>query len=208
MNSLSELGNTPVDIALLKQVFQEYKSVNNKISLLEKDGTLIRLKKGVYVTSPKVSGQLLSLELIANHIYGPSYVSMESALRYYGLIPESVQIMRSITIKHTKSFNNPLGTFEYIRSSKEYFQIGISQKRNKNTSFLIASPEKALCDLIVNTSNLNLRYQKELLTYLEEDLRFDMNAFYLMNISVFEKCLPHSKKKTTISNLIKLIKNE
>jgi len=68
--------------------------------------------------------------------------------------------------------------------------------------------KKALCDLIVNTSNLNLRYQKELLTYLEEDLRFNMDELYKMNVSIFEQCVPFSKKKVTIGNLIKLIKNE
>jgi len=72
--------------------------VNNKISELEKSGKIIRLKKGIYVVSPKESGKLLSMELIVNHLYGPSYVSMESALRYYGLIPESVYLMHSASL--------------------------------------------------------------------------------------------------------------
>lgn len=104
MNTLSDIGNIPVDFAFLKSIFPNYKSVNNKISELEKSGKIIRLKKGMYVVSSKESGKLLSMELIANHIYGPSYVSMESALCYYGLIPESVYIMRSMTTKHSKGF--------------------------------------------------------------------------------------------------------
>nr|WP_320037678.1 hypothetical protein [uncultured Bacteroides sp.] len=208
MNTLSDIGNIPVDFAFLKSIFPSYKSVNNKISELEKSDKIIRLKKGMYVVSPKESGKLLSMELIANHIYGPSYVSMESALRYYGLIPESVYIMRSITTKHSKEFKNVLGKFEYTQCSKEYFPIGIRQEVKDNTAFLIASPEKALCDLIVNTSNLNLRYQKELLTYLEDDLRFNMDELYKMEVSILEQCLQFSKKKRTINNLIKIIKHE
>lgn len=208
MNTLSDIGNIPVDFAFLKSIFPDYKSVNNKISELEKSDKIIRLKKGLYVVSPKESGKLLSMELIANHIYGPSYVSMESALRYYGLIPESVYTMRSITTKHSKEFKNTLGKFEYTQCSKEYFPIGIRQEVKDNTAFLIASPEKALCDLIVNTSNLNLRYQKELLTYLEDDLRFNMDELYKIDVSIFEQCVQFSKKKTTINNLIKIIKHE
>lgn len=208
MNTISHIGNVPIDIALLKSFFSDYKSVNNKISELEKSGKLIRLKKGMYVISPKESGKLLSLELIANHIYGPSYVSMKSALRYYGLIPESVYTINSLTTKHSNIFANQLGKFEYKQCIKEYFPIGIRQVIKDETSFLIASPEKALCDLIVNTPNLNLRYQKELLIYMEDDLRLDMDEFYKMNVSIFEQCIPFSKKKVTINNLIKIIKHE
>lgn len=57
---------------------------------LEAAGKIIRLKKGLYVVDPKVSRIALSTEIIANHLYAPSYVSMQTALRYYGLIPEAV----------------------------------------------------------------------------------------------------------------------
>jgi predicted nucleotidyltransferase component of viral defense system len=167
MNTLSEIGNIPVDVAFLKSIFPSYKSVNNKISELEKSDKIIRLKRGMYIVSPKESGKLRSMELI----------------------PESVYIMRSMTTKHSKEFKNPLGKFEYTQCSKEYFPIGIRQEVKDNTAFLIASPEKTLCDLIVTTSNLNLRYQKELLTYLEEDLRFNMDELYKMDVSIFEQML-------------------
>lgn len=206
MLTLSEIGNIPVDFAVLKSMFPDYKSVHNKISELERSGELIRLKKGMYVISPEVSGRLLSMELIANHLYGPSYVSMESALRYYGLIPESVYTLQSITTKHSREFKNSLGKFEYIQCAKKYYPIGIRQEVKDDAVFLIASPEKALCDLIINTPNLNLRYQKEVSIYLEEDLRFDMEALYQMDLNIFEQCAQNGKKKTAITNIIKLIK--
>lgn len=205
MKLISELGNTPIDFAVLKSMFSDYMSVHNKISELEKSDKLIRIKKGMYVVSPSVSGKLLSEELIANHLYGPSYVSMEYALRYYGLIPESVYTIQSMTTKHSREFRNPLGTFQYTQCTKEYFSIGIRQEIKELTSFIIASPEKALCDLIINTPNLNLRFQKDILSYIEEDLRFDMEAFYKMDISIFEQCIKMGKKKASITNLIKLL---
>ena len=77
-----------------------------------------------------------------------------------------------------------------------------------DTSFLIATPEKALCDLIVNTSKLNVRYIKELFIYLRDDIRFDIDELYKMNVQMLEDCAIYSKKKTTINNLIKIIKHE
>ncbi len=205
MMKLSELGNTPIDFAVLKSIFSDHKSVHNKISDIEKSGTLIRLKKGMYVVSSRESGKLLSLELIANHLYGPSYISMASALRYYGLIPESVYTLQSMTTKHSRDFKNSLGRFEYTQCPKEYFSIGIRLETKDNVAFLIASPEKALCDLINHTSNLNLRFRKNLYAYLEDDLRLDMEIFYQMERSIFEQCIQVGKKKAIITNVLKIL---
>lgn len=133
---------------------------------------------------------------------------MQTALRYYGLIPESVYTISSICTKHSKTFENSIGYFDYKRADKEYFALGIQQIIKDDTSFLIATPEKALCDLIVNTSKLNLRYIKELFIYLRYDIRFDIDELYKMNVQILEKCAIYSKKKTTINNLIKIIKHE
>lgn len=206
--TLAEIGNIPVDFAVLNSMFLDHKSVHNKISELEKSGTLIRLKKGMYVVAPKVSGKLVSVELIANHLYGPSYVSMESALRYYGLIPESVYTVQSMTTKHSRKFNNSLGKFKYTQCAREYFPVGIRQEIKDNTSFLIATPEKALCDLIIYTPNLNLRFQKDVLLYLKDDLRFDMEAFYQMDSGIFEQCVLFGRKKAAITNILKILQNE
>lgn len=147
----------------------------------------------------------MSEELIANHLYGPSYVSMESALRYYGLILESVYTVRSMTTKHSRGFKKSLGKFEYTQCARGYFSIGIRQEIKDNTSFLIACPEKALCDLIIHTPNLNFRFQKDILSYLEDDLRFNMEAFYQMDSRIFEQCAQVGKKKTIITNILKIM---
>lgn len=120
MEVLEQLGIVPVDIAVLRSLFPAYKFSNDKIQALEDTGKLIRLKKGLYVRAPK--NELLSLELIANHLYGPSYVSMENALRYYGLIPEQVPSMRSLTPRRSKTFENPLGRFQYTHVDQAYLR--------------------------------------------------------------------------------------
>jgi hypothetical protein len=205
MGNLKQLGIIPVDYALLGSLFCGYKSPRNKIANLETEGKLIRLKRGLYVISPVESGKLLSNELIANHIYGPSYISMESALMYYGLIPESVHVVRSMSTKRSRVFENSISRFEYITCSEEYYPIGINQKIGDDYSFLIASPEKALCDLIAYTKELRLRFVNALLLYLEENIRLDMEAFYKMDVKIFRECAEVGKKKNDLNNLIKLL---
>lgn len=206
MEPLLQFGIIPMDYASLKAANPLIKSLKDKISDLEKQGKIIRLKRGLYVASPLVSGKEPSIELIANHLYGPSYVSMESALRFYGLIPESVYNTSSITLKRSRTFTNSFGQFEYLFSQSDYYSIGINQVIQDDYAFLIASPEKALCDLIIYTPKLRIRSIKSLQIYLEEDLRFDMTEFYKMNVSIFEQCVKVSKKKETINNIIKLLK--
>ena len=205
MENLKQLGIIPVDYALLSSIFSDYKYPRNKIANLEIESKLIRLKRSLYVVSPDVSGKLLSTELIANHIYGPSYVSMESALRYYGLIPESVRMVRSMTTKRSRNFENSISRFDYINCSEEYYPIGINQKIGDDYSFLIASPEKALCDLIAYTPKVRPRFINAMLLYLEEDIRLDMESFYKLDVNIFRHCAEVSKKKNDLNNLIKLL---
>ncbi|GAK36732.1 hypothetical protein JCM15093_1919 [Bacteroides graminisolvens DSM 19988 = JCM 15093] len=70
---------------------------------------------------------------------------------------------------------------------------------------MIASPEKALCDLVISTPNLNLRFLTSTEQYLEEDIRFDMDALKKMNSSIFRECAQIGRKKTSLLNIAKLI---
>ncbi|NDV83989.1 hypothetical protein D0T87_18675 [Bacteroides sp. 51] len=206
MEELEQLGIIPVDYAVLRSLFSDYRSPRNKIANLEQAGKIIRLKRGLYVVSPKISKQLLSAELIANHIYGPSYVSMESALRYYGLIPEQVYTIRSMTINRSRNFENSIGHFEYIAANDAYYSIGIKQQIAENKyTFLIATPEKALCDMIIATPQLRIQSEKALVIYLREDLRFDMSGLDNMDTDIIKECIEVGKKKEVLKLLLKLI---
>lgn len=201
----SDLGNVPINVNVLASIYSERKYVRNKISSLEDEGKIIRLKRGLYVASPEFSDKRLSINLIANHLYGPSYVSCQSALAYYGLIPERVYGVTSMTMKHSRKFTNSLGTFDYIRCEQDVFAIGLDMQRESDVSFVIATPEKALCDLIATTPGLNLRYTNEILTWLEDDIRFDMDEFFKLNVSILEEYAKVGKKSTMITKLVKII---
>lgn len=207
MEKLEQLGIIPIDYAVLRSLYSDYRFPRNKIANLEEEGKLIRLKRGMYIVSPSVSKKLLSIELIANHIYGPSYVSMESALRYYGLIPEQVFTTRSITTNRSKKFENTLGSFEYLTAEENYYSIGVTQQAIENKyTFLIASPEKAICDMITTTPQLRIQSVKALKFYLEDDLRFDISALKDMNPDIIKDCIEVGKKKEILKLLLQLLK--
>jgi predicted transcriptional regulator of viral defense system len=202
---LLALGNIPVKSSVIASLYPDIRMKNKKIASLESSGEIIRLKKGLFVVSPEESGKLLSVGLIANHIYNPSYVSMSSALRHYGLIPEMVYAVESMTIKHSVSFQNKVGRFEYTHIDRETFSVGLCQIQEGDDVYVMASPEKALCDLIANTPQLNLRYIKEAREYLEEDIRMDMDAFQKMHREVFEAYIQVGKKAQSIQTVLKLL---
>ena len=203
---LERIGNIPVTTSAVASLFPELKAGNQKVRNLEADGSLIRLKRGLYVVSPKISRVSLSTELIANHLYAPSYVSMHTALRYYGMIPEAVYVTQSMTVKHSRNFDTPIGRFEYQMISRDAFPVGITYINKQEYAFLMATPEKALCDLIANSQKVNLRYLKDVENYLEEDIRMEIEDFKNMDASIFEQYALVGKKANSISTLIKYLR--
>ena len=205
-NPLLELGNIPVQTGTLASCFGDISAPIKKIHSLEKDGQLIRLKRGLYVVSDEVSRKPINVRLCANHIYGPSYVSLQWALRWYGLIPERVFSMTSITTKRTRMFENSLGRFTYYQVKPDYFSIGIRSVEEDGVYCLMASPEKALCDTILYDSYLPSQSVKRLEQYLEEDIRFDMDVLRDFDASIIEACAQAGRKEQILNNLIKIIK--
>ena len=203
---LDILGNVPVSKETIASLYPGVSGSNQKVSALEHSGKLLRLKRGLYIVNPAWSGKRVSYALVANHLYSPSYVSMHAALSWYGLIPERVYLVHSMTLKHSRLFKNELGWFSYINVSRDYFPIGIRQVETEDASFLIASPEKALCDLICSTSGVNLRYKKEAQAFLEEDMRIDMDDFSQFDIGILQQCANVGKKKQSIETIIKLLR--
>ena len=206
IRALETFSNIPVSTAALASLFPENKAGGEKVRSLEQKEYVIRIKRGLYVVNPEVSRVPLSLELISNQLYAPSYVSMSYALRYYGLIPETVYTMQSMTIKHPRSFDTPVGHFDYSSINREAFHIGVTIIDKQTYTFLMASPEKALCDLIANSPKVNLRYMKDVERYLEEDIRLDMEEFLKMDTSVFEQYIEVGKKASSIQTLLKYLK--
>jgi len=202
MEIVSSLNNIPINSAVLKTFLSNLKYPKNKISNMEKSGELIRLKKDLYVNSKSS----ISKELIAIHLYGLSYVSLESALSYYRLIPEKVYAIRSVTTKRAKKFSTPLGNFDYVTVPIDYFSIGIRQEIIENEyAFLIAEPTKAICDMMVTTRGLRLQSVRAVQAYLEEDLRIDISDVKSFDTNIVRQCIEAGKKKTELSYLLKFL---
>lgn len=202
---LREIGVIPVTTSIIESFYPDLKSAEKKVVWLEKNGYIIRLKRGLYVVNPEYTGKRLSNELIANHLYAPSYVSMSTALRYYGLIPEAVYVNQSMTVKHSRSFQTHVGNYHYKCISREAFAVGVRTEHVADYAFLIASPEKALCDLIANSSKVNLRYMKDVENYLDNDIRMDMEEFMKFDPRVLEEYIKVGKKADSIVTLLKYL---
>ena len=206
LDTLKQFGNVPVSTGELKTLLTDYRSPEMKIHSLEREGVLISLKRGLYLVSPRISGKPPMPELNANRLYGPSYVSLHYALRRYGLIPEEVYRVTSITTRHTRQFENPLGVFSYRGVRADYFFIGLTQGEEEGTRFIMASPEKSLCDTILQTPYLPSRSVRGLEVFLEEDLRLDMDMLPDFDLSIVEQCAAVGCKENLFLNLITVIK--
>lgn len=116
-----------------------------------KHSELIRLSKGLYLLSEKYSTEKWSHLTFANHIVPYSYVSLESALAYYGWIPEQVKTVFSIIPSgHSRSFTNKYGEYSYERiPTRQYeFLTGVVSEIVGSQLCLIASPLRALADYV------------------------------------------------------------
>ena len=208
MGPFANIGNVPFDINVLSSLFPSCSHITEKARALVDSGKIIRLKKGLYIASEQESGKPFNRFLISNHIYGPSYVSLSAALRHYGLIPERVHTIQAVTTKHSRDFETPLGLFRYTGCPDEYFHIGLKIMHEHDVNFLVATPEKAICDLINFSKGISLRFVKDVRTFLEDDIRFEMEALAYMDIEIIKRCAQHSRRQKSIENLIKYIQNE
>jgi hypothetical protein len=204
--SLRNLSSQPLTHQLLTSLLKAYKRPNDKIHELIVAGVIEPVKKGLYLPSTKLSETRTEPFLLANHLLGPSYVSFDSALSYYGLIPERVFEVSSATIKASRSFDTPTGTFSFTRMPLPYYSFGVRQVAvGKDQNALIASPEKALFDKIINTAGLILRSKIAASEYLIENLRMDEDQLKQLDVQAMETWLSDSPKRESLVYVIKLI---
>jgi len=174
------------DYNLIKSALSGYKNPRVKINDLLKKGEIIRVKKGLYVFGPKLAREPYSKNTLANLIYGPSYISLEYALSFYGLIPERVDTITSVTNKRKKLFKTPVGNFSYRYIKPSIYSYGITLHGvDKNHSILIATKEKAISDMLYFSNRMTGEGQIE--KYIIEDLRLDREAIVKFNLRIIKK---------------------
>lgn len=132
-----------VDSLRVKEHLSNISDKRGKISRMIHSGELLQLRRGLYATQSDINPYCL-----AASIYGPSYISFETALSFYGLIPEAVYEITSATLKRPKEFENSFGRYRYYKLPKKVYSTGIERITEGGIPFLMASPTKALCDRI------------------------------------------------------------
>ncbi|MGZ5424973.1 MAG: type IV toxin-antitoxin system AbiEi family antitoxin domain-containing protein [Candidatus Aminicenantales bacterium] len=162
------------DYQNLTDALKELSSPRDKITDMLRQGVIIRIKKGLYIFGDKFRRCPYSKELLANLVYGPSYVSLDYALAYYGLIPERVEALTSVTPSRPRRFSTPVGLFVYRRIPAGAYEAGMARVEvEHDQAFLIATPEKALADKIVSVRGPRIASIGEMGRFLDEDLRID-----------------------------------
>ncbi|MFZ4403575.1 MAG: type IV toxin-antitoxin system AbiEi family antitoxin domain-containing protein [Pseudobdellovibrionaceae bacterium] len=175
---LQKLKAPEVTTGMLLGVLSDYKSPQKKINNLHNKGLISLVKQGVYLISSDLGLRPYSKDILANLIYGPSYISMTTALSNYGFIPERVNTITSVCFGRGKSFSTPVGEFEFHHIKKNLYPLGVQLKEVFKGAFChYATPEKALLDFIYfKETKGEFKNQKDYLNYILEAHRLDVNA--------------------------------
>ena len=177
-----QIPHEEFDYQSLLDTLTVYSRPRAKITALLRDGVIVRVKKGLYIFGEQERRKQLCRELLANLIYGPSCVSLEYALASHGLIPERVETVTSVTSGRSRAFDTPVGRFTYRMISMEAFPVGVDRvETGDGRAFLIATPEKALADVLVADRRGTIGSRRELASYLDESLRIEMGRLKEMD---------------------------
>ncbi|KPA18327.1 hypothetical protein MHK_001435 [Candidatus Magnetomorum sp. HK-1] len=192
------------DYLFLCGVLKHYKKPRDKITKLLNSGVIIRVKKGIYTLGEAYRKGPVCKEVLANMIFGPSYISLEYALYFYGMISERVETITNITNKRKKIYNTPSGIFTYHYLNPKKYPVGITQYQIDSLRYiLIASKETALSDMLERESifdNMN-----DLATYLHQNLRIDEEQIRTLNLTGLDR-IEKSYNNKNVTLLLKYAK--
>jgi len=200
---IQDYVNAPLTHQIVSDVLADYRRPNDKINDLVQSGLLISLRRGLYVPGPDLDLPLPHAFLIANHLRGPSYVSLETALSHWGMIPERVYEINSITLKTSHVYDTPIGRFTYRHLDAPYYTFGLQREELNDKQFaLIASPEKAICDKIITTAGVVLRSQSQTMSFLLEDLRMDEEVLISLDLNTISSWIEDAPKASSLQMLV------
>lgn len=193
-----------IDYGFLMSCLSDYKNPRDKITQLLKSKILIRVKKGLYVFGPDYARGPYSREVLANLIYGPSYISLDYALSFYGMIPERIEVVTSVTDKRKKFFTTPVGNFSYAYLNPTRYHLGFTQIALDDVhNILIATREKALADKIHFAKDINT--VTDVIEFLTDDLRIEKISLEKFSLAKIKK-LAQSYKSSRVTLLYQALK--
>ena len=186
-----------VDIATIfpNEPARRYAAVNRAL----KKKLLIWLRRGVYVIGKPFQKTLPGTFQLAHTIYGPSYISFESALSYHQWIPEAVYTTTCATSKRASDFETPLGLFSYKHVPNHLCYLGVQRSGSGSEAFLIAHPWKAIADhYYVNNRNW------QSLNDIHLDLRIEIEDMREADTTIL-KSLSEHYKSSKVRNFLQII---
>lgn len=196
-----KMKNYPVFTASeAKSIFFDQKNIIIQIAFWLKKGYLEKVKKGLYIFSRAKND--INPMILTGKIYDPSYLSLEFALNYYGIIPDIPGTYTSVTSRTTKYFKNSFGNFTYQKIKPDFF-TGYETRSEKNISFNLATPEKALADYFYLNKNKisdDLNFWKEM--RIDEEFKFKKKK-----LDFYGKLLNDKKVDKLIKSVLKYQKN-
>ncbi|MDD4590552.1 MAG: hypothetical protein PHG06_09020 [Parabacteroides sp.] len=159
----------------IKALYPDFNT--NNLTRWIKQGLLIKLRQGFY-SFPSLKKQPNFVLYVSNRIYKPSYISLHTALAFYGIIPEAVTQITAVSAMKTATFDNDFGSFTY-KKIKENLFFGYELKLLENRNILFATAEKALLDLLYLYPFYNSNEEMEDLRLDEDYLTNDLNVVRL-----------------------------
>lgn len=179
-------------------------SNNARYSIIKralKSGKLLLLKKGLYLIPKPYQKYPPNLFEIAQVLYGPSYISLESALSFHSWIPEGVYTTTSVSTKRSINFDTPLGYFTFKAIPPKLFYLGVERIEYQEHIMLVASPWKALADYIYIRKKT---YNK--INELTLDLRIEIDSLLTADKSILvqlTKLYPSKRVRQYLNSLLK-----
>ncbi|MFI0403345.1 MAG: hypothetical protein ACH34U_10600 [Cyanobium sp.] len=203
---LHQFAAVPLSRETLDEVLAGYRRPNDKVSEWMRTGALESLRRGLYLTGEPLRQASACLPLVANHLYGPSCVSLDTALAWHGLIPEGVVEVTSVTPRPSRILQNARGRFSYHHLPLTYYTVGQELGASSDgLSFLITSPAKALCDRLVLARNLPLLSRSAMRQWLLDDLRLDPEWLSAMDLTDVRACLVTGLKRRQLGTLLAVL---
>lgn len=193
---MKEYDHVYQDKLVVKESLQEYASPRSKLTRMFDSSQLLRIRRGLYL--PGIDAPF-SRKTLANIVAGPSYVSFESALSFYGFIPERVVNVTSAIFgknKH-KRFDTPVGSFIYRHIPEAVYFMEYRRSEENGQPFLIATAEKAICDTLYQHRQVISLSGLSKLIY--DDLRIEADSLKSLDLETIKALVPgYGKKVTTL----------
>lgn len=173
----------------------------SKVKRLHAQGALLHIRRGLYCFTDRVGHRsAVHPYELAQHIYGPSYISLESALSFHQLIPERTLTVTSVAVKRSRQFMTPIGQFSFIHLPTTNFYVGVERIEENGHIFFMAKPWKAICDYVYC-------YKKDWksLDPLRDSLRIDIDQLPALReeeIKLFEDYYHHSRMSRFLEGVI------